>query len=129
MDAQPGQDYILRMSLAAGTDYALVSKQTAFGAGDFLEFSINGIMIESWVGVGLGGANPMCPTIGNSPDCLTQHFEDYDFNLTNIIGEVDTIRLEFEGHTNKAVEYIGIEGISLFGPGGWAVISGSYTEI
>ena len=129
MVAEPGQDFYLTLSLAAGADVEDESQQQKFNTGDFIEFYINGILIERWEGLSAGGGNPLCPTVGNTADCLTTNFEDYDFNLTNILGAVDTMQLTFEAKTNSSIKYIGIEGVSLVGLGGFLVMTGGYTEI
>ena len=71
----------------------------------------------------------MWPTLGNATEVLTPQFEEFTFNLSTIIGELDTIILAFEGKTNMNDKYLGIQGISLIGLGGWAVNTGSYIEI
>ena len=125
-ETSEGTDYILTLSLAAGLDMANVSKQNDFQVGDFLEFYINDILIERWQGLSMG---PLTPTVGNSTTALTTNFEDYSFNITQIIGPVDSMQLNIEGKTNMSVKYLGIEGLSLFGAGGWDVLTGGYIEI
>ncbi len=120
------QDFMLTLSLAAGVDIFNESKQSDFQTGDYLEFFINGILVERWQGVSIG---PMTPTVGNATEDLTPNFEDFTFNLTQIIGAVDTMQLRIEGKTNKSTKYLGIEGISLLGLGGFTVLTAGYTEI
>ena len=126
-ETEEGQDYILTLSLAAGKDMANVSQQNDFQVGDFLEFYINDILIERWQGGPILG--PLTPTVGNSTEALTTNFEDYSFNITEIIGVTDSMQLNIEGNTNMSVKYLGIEGLSLFGSGGWDILTGGYTEI
>ncbi|MFC1527912.1 hypothetical protein ACFL5D_04125 [Candidatus Neomarinimicrobiota bacterium] len=132
-----GGNYELLLSLAAGKDVEDVTDQSDFQTGDFLEFLVNGVLIERWEGLSAGGGNPMYPTVGvgtdsvgNPAGVLTPAFQDFHFNLTEIMGmPLDTMRLEIEGKTNNKLKYIGIEGISLMGLGGWSVETGSYIEI
>jgi len=126
IETEEGQDYILTLSLAAGKDMGNVSQRDDFQVGDHLEFFINDILIERWEGITDG---PLAPTVGNSTQIITTNFEDFSFNLTQIIGAVDSMELRIEGKTNMSVKYLGIEGLSLFGAGGWDVLSGGYTEI
>jgi hypothetical protein len=126
IETEDDQDYYLTLSLAAGKDMANVSQQDDFTVGDHLEFFINDILIERWEGITNG---PLAPTVGNSTQIITPHFEDFTFNITQIIGSVDEIELRIEAKTNMSVKYIGIEGISLFGAGGFDVLAGGYTEI
>ncbi len=128
-ETEEGQEFILILSLAAGVDVGNVSNQSKFQTGDFLEFYINSILIERWEGTSAGGGQPMTPTVGNSTDNLTPNFEDHTFNITQIIGSVDSMQLSFEGKTNTSNKYIGIEGLSLYGSGGWDVLDGGYKEI
>ena len=122
-------DYELKLSLAAGVDKPIPVAQSDFQTGDFLEFTINGILVERWEGISAGGGQPMYPTVGNATQILTPEFQDFTFNLTDILGELDTIQLNIEGKTNRSNKYLGIEGISLIGLGGWEIVSGSYIEI
>jgi hypothetical protein len=132
-------NYDLVLSLAAGKDVEDVTKQSDFQTGDFLEFYVNGVLLERWEGISEAGGNPMYPTVGVGTDVLggivgldgelTPAFQDFHFNLTEILGVLDTMRLEIEGNTNTKLKYIGIEGISLFGSGYWSVETGSYIEI
>jgi hypothetical protein len=132
-------DYDLILSLAVGKDVENVTNQSDFQTGDFLEFTINGVLIERWEGLSEFGGNAMYPLIGFGTDGLggivglegelTPVFQDFHFNLTEFLGVVDTMRLEIEGNTNTFKKYIGIEGISLFGLGYWSVETGSYIEI
>jgi len=129
MVATAGQDYMMTLSLAAGVDIGNVSKQSQFQTGDYLDIFINGTLLERWEGTSAGGGQPMTPRVGNAINALTTNFEDFTFNLTSIIGAVDTFRLSFEAKTNMSTKYIGIEGISLVGSGGYSVLTGGYTEI
>ena len=126
---EDSQDYILTLSLSAGVDVANVNNQSKFQTGDYLEFYVNGILIERYEGTSAGGGQPMAPRIGNSTDNLTPNFEEYSFNITQIIGQVDSIWLTFEGKTNSSNKYLGIQGLSLYGSGGWDIVTGSYIEI
>ncbi len=132
IDTDLGQDYVLTLSLAAGVDVANVSEQDNFQTGDYLEFYINDILIEHWEGSGGGkggGGNPMTPRVGNATNNLTANFEDFSFNITQIIGPVDEIEVRFEAKTNKSNKYIGIEGFSLISNAGYKIMSGGYKEI
>ena len=134
--------YDLILSLAAGKDVADVNDQQNFRNGDFLEFLVNGVLIERWEGP-VGGTGPLFPTIGLGTDSLgnsvgsldnpygeiTPAFQEFHFNLTEIVGVLDTIQLGIEGKTNSDEEYIGIQGISLYGSGSWSTETGSYIEI
>ncbi len=122
-------DYILTLSLAAGKDVSNVSQQSRMQNADNLEIYVNGILIEHWRGTSAGGGQPMTPRVGNSTVNLTPHFQEFSFNITQIIGPVATMQITFEGQTNGANKYIGIEGLSLFGSGGYSVLSGGFTEI
>ena len=126
---EESQDYILKLSLAAGVDVANVNNQSKFQTGDYLEFYVNGILIERWQGTSMGGGQPLTPRIGNSTDNLTPNFEEYSFNITQIIGQVASMQLTFEGKTNHSNKYLGIQGLSLYGAGGWDIVTGSYKEI
>jgi len=125
--SNPDQDYILTLSLAAGIDKNKVQDQSKFQHGDYLEFRINGSLLERWEGP--DGHGPLAPSVGNSAQNLTPNFEDYVFNLTNIFGAQDTFRLAIEGKTNKSNKYLGIEEISLTGLGGYSILAGGLTEI
>jgi len=132
LETEEDGDYILTLSLAVGVDVANVSERDDFQTGDYLEFFINDILIERWEGSGGGkggGGNPMTPQVGNAINNLTTNFEDYSFNLTQIIGPVDEMELRIEAKTNESNKYIGIEGISLFETGGWDIITSGYKEI
>ena len=130
-------DYDLVLSLAVGKDVADVTDQIDFQIGDFLEFLVNGVLIERWQGSkSTAGGGSMYPTVGvgtdslgNSAGDLMPGFQDFHFNLTEILGVLDTMQLSIEGKTNSLTKYIGIEGISLFGLGGMSIETGSYTEI
>ena len=131
-----GGNYELKLTLAVGVDKQNPDLQSDFQTGDFLEFTINDILIERWEGLSEGGGDPMYPTVGNATDSdgivtgvLTPDFRDYYFNLSEILGPLETIQLNIEGKTNRSNKYIGIAGISLIGLGGWAVDTGSYIEI
>jgi len=126
-DQEP--EYILFLSLAAGVDVANVNNQSKFQTGDFLEFYVNDILIERWEGTSAGGGQPLTPRVGNSTDNLTPNFEDYEFNITQIIGIVPTMQIRFEGNTNADAKYLGIENLSLYGSGGWDLLDGGYVEI
>jgi len=127
LGSNPGQDYILTLSLAAGVDKSKASDQSKFQHGDYLEFRINGSLLERWEGP--EGQGPLAPSVGNSSQNLTPNFEDYTFNLTGIFGSQDTFNLAIEGKTNKSNKYLGIEGISLIGVGGYTILAGGLTEI
>jgi len=128
-NTEESQDYILTISLAAGVDVANVNNQSKFQTGDYLEFYVNGILIERYEGTSAGGGQPLTPRVGNSTDNLTPNFEEYSFNITQIIGQVDSMHLAFEGKTNSSNKYLGIQGLSLYGAGGWNIMTGSYKEI
>ena len=126
VDTEEDEDFILTLSLAAGVDQGNVSKQDDFQVGDYLEFFINDILIERWQGLSMG---PLTPTVGNSTQIITTNFEDFNFNLTEIIGPADEMELRIAAKTNKSNKYIGIEGISLFANGGYDIVDGGYKEI
>jgi hypothetical protein len=89
---------------------------------------VNDIIIERWEGISGGGGNPMTPMFGNTNQNLTPAFDDFSFNLTEIIGVVNDIEIEFQASTNTADKYIGIEGLSLYGSGGFAIVGGSHKK-
>jgi hypothetical protein len=122
-------NYIITVSLAAGKDVADVVVQSQFQTGDYFDLIVNDILIERWEGISGGGGNPMTPTLGNSSQNLAPAFADFSFNLTDIIGAVSDIEIEFQASTNTADKYIGIEGLSLYGSGGFAVVGGSHKKI
>ena len=122
-------NYELKLSLGAGKDRPLESQQSDFQTGDFFEIIVNGIIVERWEGISEQGGNPMWPTLGNATEVLAPQFDEFTFNLSTIIEELDTINLSFEGKTNMNDKYLGIQGISLLGLGGWAIDTGSYKEI
>lgn len=118
-------NYILTVSFAAGKDVADPLAQSQFQTGDYLELIVNDILIERWEGTSAGGGQPMTPRMGNTSQSLTPNFEDFSFNLTSIIGAVSDIEIEFQAKTNASNKYIGIEGLSLYGSGGYSVVAGS----
>ena len=71
----------------------------------------------------------MTPRVGNAVNALTLNFEDFTFNITQIIGPEDEYEIGFEAKTNWSIKYIGIEGLSIFGAGGFDILDGGYTEI
>lgn len=119
-------NYIITVSFAAGVDVSDPLSQSLFQTGDYLELIINDILIERWEGTSAGIGQPMTPRMGNTSQILTPNFEDFSFNLTSIIGAVSDIEIEFQANTNTANKYIGIEGLSLYGSGGYAAITGSH---
>lgn len=119
-------NYIITVSFAAGVDVSDPLSQSLFQTGDYLELIINDILIERWEGTSAGIGQPMTPRMGNASQMLTPNFEDFTFNLTSIIGAVTDIEIEFQANTNTANKYIGIEGLSLYGSGGYAAITGSH---
>lgn len=119
-------NYIITVSFAAGVDVSDPLSQSLFQTGDYLELIINDILIERWEGTSAGIGQPMTPRMGNTSQMLTPNFEDFTFNLTSIIGAVTDIEIEFQANTNTANKYIGIEGLSLYGSGGYAAITGSH---
>ncbi len=118
-------NYIITISFAAGVDVANPLVQSEFQTGDYLELIINDIIIERWEGTSAGVGQPMTPRMGNTSQILTPNFEDFSFNLTSIIGAVTDIEVEFQAKTNTSNKYIGIEGLSLYGSGGYAAVVGS----
>ncbi len=129
VDTDLGEEYLLTVSLAAGKDVANVNKRSKFQTGDYINLYVNNILIERWQGTSSGGGQPMTPRVGNTANNLTTNFEDFTFNITQIIGPADDYEIEFEAKTNASNKYIGIEGISLFGAGGFSIVDGGYTEI
>ena len=123
------EDYILTVSLAAGVDVANPLQQNMFQTGDYLQVIVNGTIIERWQGLSTGGGNPMSPILGNATANLTPNFEEFSFNITDIIGSASTLIVDFEGNTNADDKYVGIEGLNLIGTGGWGVVDGSIIEI
>jgi hypothetical protein len=121
-------NYIITVSLAAGQDVSDVTAQSQFQTGDYFELIVNNVIIERWEGTSGGGGNPMTPRLGNTTQNLTPAFDDFSFNLTEIIGAVTDIEIEFQASTNTANKYIGIEGLSLYGSGGFAVVGGSHKK-
>jgi len=121
------QTWIFNISLAAGIDVPQEWLQQKFLPADFLSIKANGIPIEYWNGD--PGKSAMHPRIGNTTMDLPTNFENFSFNLTDILGEVDSVYFVIEAMTNQWNKYIGIEGISLIGLGGWTVLDGAYTEI
>lgn len=119
-------NYIITVSFAAGVDVSDPLSQSLFQTGDYLELIINDILIERWEGTSARIGQPMTPRMGNTSQMLTPNFEDFTFNLTSIIGAVTDIEIEFQANTNTANKYIGIEGLSLYGSGGYAAITGSH---
>lgn len=119
-------NYIITVSFAAGVDVSDPLSQSLFQTGDYLELIINDILIERWEGTSAGIGQPMTARMGNTSQMLTPNFEDFTFNLTSIIGAVTDIEIEFQANTNTANKYIGIEGLSLYGSGGYAAITGSH---
>ena len=71
----------------------------------------------------------MAPTVGNSTQIITTNFEDFVFNITEIIGPTDEIELRIEAKTNRSNKYIGIEGLSLISSSGYKIVSAGYREI
>ncbi len=121
-------NYIITISLAAGKDVSDVTAQSQFQTGDYFELIVNNVIIERWEGTSGGGGHPMTPRLGNTTQNLTPAFDDFSFNLTEIIGAVSDIEIEFQASTNTANKYIGIEGLSLYGSGGFAVVGGSHKK-
>lgn len=119
-------NYIITVSFAAGIDVADPLFQSQFQTGDYFELIVNNILIERWEGTSAGGGQPMTPRIGNTNQILTPNFENFSFNLTSIFGAVSDIEIEFQANTNTANKYIGIEGISLYGSGGYSAVIGSH---
>ncbi len=120
-------NWMFTLSLAAGIDVPQVWKQQQFLPADFLSIKANGVTIEYWNGD--PGKSEMKPRIGNTTMALPTNFEDFSFNLTDILGDVDSVYFVIEAMTNQWNKYIGIEGISLIGLGGWSVLDGAYSEI
>ena len=121
------QTWIFNISLAAGIDVPQEWLQQKFLPADFLSIKANGIPIEYWNGD--PGKSAMHPRIGNTTMDLPTNFENFSFNLTDILGEVDSVYFVIEAMTNQWNKYIGIEGISLIGLGGWTILDGAYSEI
>lgn len=120
-------NYILTVSLAAGIDVEDPAAQSQFQTEDYFEIYVNDMEtpIERWKGTSAGEGQPMTPRMGNTSQILTPNFEDFSFNLTSIIGAVSDIEIEFQANTNTSNKYIGIEGLSLYGSGGYAAVAGS----
>ncbi len=121
-------NYLITVSLAAGVDVSNPSDQSLFQTGDYFELIVNDILIERWEGTSGGGGQPMTPRLGRTNQNLTPNFEDFTFNLTNIIGAISDIEVEFQASTNTSIKFIGIEGLSLYGSGGYSVVIGSYKK-
>ncbi|MEE8340504.1 MAG: hypothetical protein V3R52_00225 [Candidatus Neomarinimicrobiota bacterium] len=121
-------NYILTVSLSAGVDVFDPASQSLFQTGDYFELYVNDSLIERWEGISGGGGNPMIPLMGNSIQNLTPAFEDFTFNVTSIIGAIAEMEIGFQASTNTADKYIGIEGLSLYGSGGFAAVPGSHKK-
>ncbi len=121
-------NYIISVFLAAGKDVVDPIAQSQFQTGDYFELLVNDELIERWEGTSGGGGHPMTPRTGNTNQNLTPNFEEFSFNLTSILGVVNDIQIEFQASTNDPDKYIGIEGLSLYGSGGFSVVMGSYKK-
>ncbi len=126
--ADVDENYILTISIAAGVDVPNPDEQSAFQTGDFLQIIVNGNLIERWEGTSAVGGNPMTPRLGNTSQSLTPVFNEISFNITNIMGSLSDARIEFQAKTNSSNKYIGIEGLSMYGSGGYSIVMGSYKK-
>ena len=120
------ENYIITISLAAGVDKADPLDQSAFGR-SYFELTVNNIPIEHWEsGETTYPKGPLTPTLGNTDQIITPNFEDFSFDLTSIIGEVSEVKIAFHVKATSGNKYIGIESLSLYSSGGYAVVAGSY---
>ena len=118
----------LELTLAAGVDVADTSEQNIFHSDqDYLEVTINDSLLEKWVGP--QGFGPMSPTLGNATEDLLPSFQQFDFNLTEIFGELDSLYIEIIGNQNTLDKYAGVSYLSLITIGYYAIMSENYKEI
>ena len=71
----------------------------------------------------------MVPMLGNTTQVIMPNFEKFSFNITNILGSIDEIEIEFQAKTNDNRKMIGIDGLDLMGAGGYSILPGSYKAI
>ena len=118
----------LELTLAAGNDVADPSEQNKFQNQDYLEILINGELLERWEGPE-GQQGPMSPTMGNATEDLTPMFQQFDFDLSQIYDEMDSLDIEIIGNLNEIDKYTGVSYLSLVVIGYYAVMSQNYIEI
>ncbi|MEE9190213.1 MAG: hypothetical protein V3U16_05540 [Candidatus Neomarinimicrobiota bacterium] len=112
--------------LGAGVDDADPAIWSDFQNGDNFEITANGITLELWDGP--PGTGPMSPTIDTSLGDLQPQFQEFTFNLSDILGTIDTLRLGFIGNTNTAVKYSGFSGVNLSYDLNWIIDISSIQE-
>ena len=118
----------IELTLAAGVDVADPSEQNKFQNMDYLEVTINGMQLELWSGP-VGQQGPLSPTLGNASEDLLPSFQQFDFNLTEIFGELDSLDIEIIGNLISLDKYAGVSYLSLFTIGYYAIMSDNYKEI
>jgi hypothetical protein len=118
----------LELTLAAGVDVADPSEQNKFQNQDYLEIWINGELLEKWTGPG-GQQGPMFPTLGRANEDLTPEFQTFDFDLSQIFGNMDSLDIEIIGNQNEIDKYAGVSYLSLVVIGYYAIMSDNYKEI
>ncbi len=118
----------LELTLAAGNDVVDPSEQNLFQNQDYLEIVINGELLERWEGPS-GAQGPMSPTMGNATEDLTPMFQQFDFDLSQIYDEMDSLDIEIIGNLNEIDKYTGVSYLSLVVIGYYAVMSQNYIEI
>ncbi|MEE8341136.1 MAG: hypothetical protein V3S42_05355 [Candidatus Neomarinimicrobiota bacterium] len=118
----------LELTIAAGVDVPNPSEQNLFQNMDYVEVLINGMQLEKWEGPS-GAQGPMSPTVGNATEDLLPTFQRFDFNLSEIFGELDTLDIEIIGNENALEKYAGVSYLSLITIGYYSIMSENYKEI
>lgn len=101
-------------------------EQSEFQNQDNFEIAANGITIEAWDGP--SGTGPLSPTIDTGIGDLQVQFTYYSFNISDVLGSIDTLRLGFIGNTNTAIKYSGFSGVTLSYDLNWIIDINSIQE-
>ena len=110
----------LTLYLGAGLDInGTVAEQSEFQTGDHFKIYANDMLIESWS----PDSNPSPLVAHENPSVATllPQFQQYTFNISNVLGPIDYLFLLFDGNGNSDEKYTGFAGISISYDMSWII--------
>jgi hypothetical protein len=116
----------LTLWLGAGVDVITPADQDRFQIGDNFEIYANDVLIESWSPE--VNFTPLIPNVDLTIDSLTTTFTEFTFNLSSVLGSIDTLSLSFIGNTNNDDKYTGFAGVELQYDLNWVIDLSSLME-
>jgi hypothetical protein len=118
--------------LGAGVDALDVDDRDNFSNEDHFYIQANDSIIVEWHGQSGGNNQPMLATKNRDDvdigDPIPSQFTYYTFNLSNVLGSVDTLQLRFIGNTNADDKYTGYAGVTLSYDLNWIIDLSSIHE-